>query len=159
MEQKSEEVFKIGDIVRIINHKWLHLHPKKPEAKTIVAPISYKGRNYRNPVLEESNEDDEGKTCLYEYAITGLDYIGMTGVITGIDNTPKTEYEIHTGDIQKYIVRLTTPLSGWKNKRVDLFPSQIQKMNKTYQNVLDEKKEKEAEPEEGSEQVVQISLF
>ena len=126
---------KIGDKVKIINHKFPKINPIVPSTRTIVAPDSFKARNNRyidmNEVIDDSKKEKKinpnEKMDVYTYIVTGISYLYKIGEIVGIRNTPETEYEIETGDIAKYIVEIISDVSGWKGKRVVLFPSQIKK--------------------------------
>jgi hypothetical protein len=125
---KSEDEMSIGDFVKIINHKFPRLHPKETLKRTIIKTP----KEYRE-ILEKCKKDGEtianiSKNITFEYELKAVNYIGMIGKIVEISETAETDYEIETGDIQKYVVEIKSKLSNWNKKRVILFPSQVEKI-------------------------------
>ena len=84
-------------------------------------------------ILEKCKKDGEiianiSKNITFEYELKAVNYIGMIGRIVEINETAETDYEIETGDIQKYVVEIKSKSPNWNKKRVILFPSQIEKL-------------------------------
>lgn len=112
MTKEVEEDLGVGDVVKIVKHKFPELHPDKPQKKTVFSENIYK----------------KEKVISYEYILSGLNYIGMEGKIIGVRKDPYTKYEIETGEIQKYEVQLLTKALNWKG-RVTLWPEEIKKVS------------------------------
>jgi len=117
---------QIGDIVKIVGHKFPELHPKNTLQKVVMKMIHHKCKKPDDPEMSFS------KNSLFEYELKGINYIGMTGVIVEIRTQPECEYETETGDIAKYVVKIKSNLSSWNNKIVTLYPSQVQKIEETF---------------------------
>lgn len=127
IEKRAEEIL-IGDFVKIINHKFPNLHSKETLKRTIIkTPMEYR------EILEKCKKDGEiiasiSKNITFEYELKAVNYIGMIGKIVEIMGTAETDYEIETGDIQKYVVEIKSKSPNWNKKRVILFPSQVEKI-------------------------------
>jgi hypothetical protein len=122
----KEEVLKIGDTVKIINHKFPEFNPKIPINKTIRIGPEELTRVYREFKKPEDADLTFVKEISFKYQLKGVNCLGLVGEINGIRNAPETKYEIETGDVAKYVIRFTTDHPKWKNKKMTLFPSQIE---------------------------------
>ena len=132
MDEKSKEsaFLKVGEYVRISSHKFPEFHPKNIGSKSVT-----KTPSEMEEIQLECNAPGESiihfrKNALFEYKLSGLDYIGMEGVIIKLRNKAECEYEKITGDIARYVVKIKSSLLSWKNKIVTLYPSQVEKINK-----------------------------
>lgn len=119
---------KVGDFVRIINHKFPGLHPPGVLSKTV-----NKTPEEMEEIQEEVNPEKIihfRKGAIFEYKLSGINYIGMEGVIEEIRTIPEVDYEKETGDIARYVIRMRSNLSNWNNKIVTLYPSQVMQINR-----------------------------
>ena len=125
-----ETLFKVGDTIKIVNHKFPELHPKKTENKTMILTPQEASRLYYS--TKNSNEPDMVfyRNLYFGYQVRGLNYIGMKGVIVEVRNEPGCEYELQTGDIARYVMKITDKVSGWEGSIVSLFPSQVELIKK-----------------------------
>jgi hypothetical protein len=132
---------QIGDIVKIVGHKFPELHPKNTLKKVVrktpeeLKMIHHKCKKPDDPEMSFS------KNSLFEYELKGINCIGMTGEIIEIRTKAETEYEIKTGEVAKYVVKFTTNLASWKGKRMTFFPEEVQKIGETSRMVGIGKKE------------------
>lgn len=142
IENRKGVFLKVGEYVKIINHKFPELHPKnvttRSSSKTPdeMEKIQLKCNSQNEPVVHFR------KNALFEYKLSGLNYIGMEGVIIKIRNKAECEYEKDTGDIARYVVKIKSNLLNWKNKIVTLYPSQVQKIHKITYKEIEKQKEK-----------------
>lgn len=123
-----ENHLKVGEFVKIINHKFPELHPPGVLSKTVS-----KTPEEMEEIQKEINPEKIvhfRKGAIFEYKLSGINYIGIEGVIEKIRTIPEVDYEIETGDIAKYVIRMKSNLSNWNNKIVTLHPSQVIQINK-----------------------------
>ncbi|HBG68854.1 hypothetical protein A2W67_02595 [Candidatus Nomurabacteria bacterium RIFCSPLOWO2_02_40_28] len=123
---------QIGDIVKIVGHKFPELHPKNTLQKVVMKTPEELKMIHHKCKKPDDPEMSFSKNSLFEYELKGINYIGMTGVIVEIRTQPECEYETETGDIAKYVVKIKSNLSSWNNKIVTLYPSQVQKIEETF---------------------------
>lgn len=135
-EPKQDNMnLKVDDRVRVISQKFPENNKKISNQKSIIAPASFQGRSTRGVDREEMVENLKykqtdpwkGKLINYTYSAVEIDYIGRTGVISAIRKEPECEYEIETGDIAKYVVRLDNKRTK-KYSGVNFYPSQLIKI-------------------------------
>ncbi len=125
-----ETLFKVGDTIKIVSHKFPELNPKKTENKTMILTPQELSRLYYSK--KKPNEPDLAfyRNYYFGYQVKGLNYIGMKGVIVEIRNKPGCKYEKQTGDIARYVMKITDKVSGWEGSIVSLFPSQVELIKK-----------------------------
>lgn len=123
-----ENHLKVGEFVKIVNHKFPELHPPGALSKTV---------NKTSKEMEEIQKEVNPKSVVhfrkgtvFEYKLIGFNHIGMEGTIIKIRDMPEVEYEKETGDIARYVVRIRSNLSNWNNKIITLYPSQVMKINR-----------------------------
>lgn len=123
-----ENHLKIGDFVRIINHKFPELHPPGVMSKTVNKTPEEMEEIQK--IVNPKNVIHFRKGAIFEYKFSGINYIGMEGTIEKIRDIPETDYEKETGYIAKYVIRLRSNLLNWNNKIVTVYPSQITQINR-----------------------------
>lgn len=122
------EVLKIGDTVKIINHKFPELNPKGIENKIMILSPERLNEVYRKFKKPEDADLTFAKDISFKYQLKGINCLGLTGEIIEIRSVPETEYEMRTGDIAKYVIRFTTNHVSWRGKKMTLFPSQVERI-------------------------------
>lgn len=122
----KQEILKVGDIVRIVNHKFPELNPVGIVNKIITLSPERLNEVYRKFKKPEDADLTFAKDISFKYQLKGINCLGLTGEIIEIRSVPETEYEIRTGDIAKYVIRFTTNHATWKRKKMTLFPSQVE---------------------------------
>lgn len=126
----EEEYYQIGDTVKIVNYKNPELNPETVENKSVSIEPERLTELHNKFKKEDEQELSFHKKITFPYQLRGMNYVGMTGVITSIRTVPGCDYEKRTGDIATYVVRILDNLSGWKDKKVTLYPSQVIRIKK-----------------------------
>ena len=88
---------RIGDRITIIKYKFPELNPDYPIEKEIKIKGIFKEETYKY-TIQNLDTRYQGKKV--------QQFIGRTGTIIEISDKPITEYEIKTGELQKYRVRI-----------------------------------------------------
>ncbi len=107
--QEREPLF-VGDKVRVIKYKFPELHPEKPIKKVVY------------------DFDVYNRWVPFYYTFQGLHTIGLEGHIIEVRTEPYCQYEIETGEIQKYVVRFTSGGKGWVGKKLTFYPEEVQRI-------------------------------
>lgn len=124
----KEEILKVGDTIRIMNHKFPELNSRGIENKIMTLSPERLNETYRKFKKPEEADLNFTKEISFQYQMKGINCLGLIGEIIEIKNVPDTEYEIKTGDIEKYIIKFTTNHSTWKRTKMSLFPSQVERI-------------------------------
>ena len=157
-EAGANMFLKVGDEVIIVKHKFPELHPKNT-LKKVVKKTPEELRAIHNKCKKQGDSDMSfSKSISFDYELKGINCIGMIGEIVEIDPIARTEREVETGEIAKYVVKFITNLASWKNKRMTFYPEEVQKIGKIYQEVETDKEKKEKDNKE-IDPIIQKKLF